>query len=251
MQDDTYRQDNCIHSCIQKNLHSKLNCTIPGFYMTPMLTICNNPINASTIYEAKCLGECASKECKSTRYEVSLSRTELPRLLGSTSKTIWFDFKYRLNSYEITQVPKTTLADMLASLGGMLGIFLGSGLLSVVEILEYLIEVTIIILSDWFSRLWHDLKIKQFYAIGITFIFNYTNKLLKKNQFKSFLLFYLLFLNKIINKDLELDQFLVVVVKFFGQIALVADEGLIHFSRPLNDLSLLDTRGFKIVVILG
>lgn len=148
MQDESYRQKNCIDSCIHKNLHSQLNCTMPGFYMLPSLTLCSNPKAKKAIYEPACFGACKSKECKATKYEVAVYSSDLPQFSASTSKAIWLDFKYRLDSLEITQIPKTTLADMLASLGGMLGIFLGSSLMSIVEILEYFIEVSLIILTD-------------------------------------------------------------------------------------------------------
>lgn len=148
MQDESYRQQNCIDSCIYNNLHSKLNCTIPGFYMSPNLQMCSHPENASDIYEAQCLGECELKECKSISYEVALSSDELPNYSTFFASTVFLNFRFSSNYLEISQVPKTTQADMLASLGGMLGVFLGSNLLSIVEILEYLIEITIIILLE-------------------------------------------------------------------------------------------------------
>lgn len=165
MQDESYRQKNCIDSCIHKNFHSQLNCTSPGFYMLPSLTLCSDPKATRAIYELACFGACKSKECKATKYEVAVSSSELPQFTAFTSKTIWLDFKYRLDFLEITQVPKTTLADMLASLGGMLGIFLGSSLMSIVEILEYIIEVSLIILTDWF--IWS----KKIFFDEINFIF--------------------------------------------------------------------------------
>ena len=48
-------------------------------------------------------------------------------------------------SYELsTESPKMTLADLLASIGGNLGLFMGMSLMSFSEILEVLLEIIII-----------------------------------------------------------------------------------------------------------
>jgi hypothetical protein len=52
-------------------------------------------------------------------------------------------------SYELsTESPKMTLADLLASIGGNLGLFMGMSLMSFSEILEVLLEIIIIKLRN-------------------------------------------------------------------------------------------------------
>ncbi len=54
-------------------------------------------------------------------------------------------------SYEktvVTEVPKITEEGLFSSLGGILGLMLGSSILSVVEILELILNLTVTLISD-------------------------------------------------------------------------------------------------------
>jgi len=48
------------------------------------------------------------------------------------------DLKYTV----ITDSPKTTFADLVSNLGGILGVFLGSSLVSLFEFVEFFIQIT-------------------------------------------------------------------------------------------------------------
>ena len=56
---------------------------------------------------------------------------------------IFADFRYE----EITQIPKMNVYDLVGSVGGTLGVFIGFQILSLLEILEFLLHVLIILLN--------------------------------------------------------------------------------------------------------
>lgn len=65
--------------------------------------------------------------------------------INSEQKThvIFADFRYE----EITQIPKMNVYDLVGSVGGTLGVFIGFQILSLLEILEFLLHVLIILLN--------------------------------------------------------------------------------------------------------
>ena len=61
---------------------------------------------------------------------------------NSSDKIIIFKFFYEELSYlKTSQIPKTTIADLLSLIGGALGCFLGVNLLSFIEVLDFFIEL--------------------------------------------------------------------------------------------------------------
>lgn len=128
-----YRQNNCyelcnqIHSSIEK---CKENCPLECetiSYSTDFISITYNPSqerfdkNKASIATQNNISNLSDSELKS-------------RML---SFYIYFE---HLKFTEITQIPKTTVSDLISAIGGSLSLFLGISLLSFIEILEFLYE---------------------------------------------------------------------------------------------------------------
>lgn len=132
-----YRQKNCLEKCIQHEFESKFNCTIYGYYMNKALTICPGRVYNENvkIFERKSC-DC-KKECSTNRFNV------FGKINQKTDRnSIYFAVYYgSFAKFEYSQVPKITGAMVLSNIGGTLGIFLGLRFLTIVEILEYFIEL--------------------------------------------------------------------------------------------------------------
>ena len=64
--------------------------------------------------------------------------------------TLALNIYYQYLSYtHINQMPKSTIADLLASLGGNLGLFMGVSMLTLVELVEIGIAVSLIIITKY------------------------------------------------------------------------------------------------------
>ena len=81
-----------------------------------------------------CVEECPV-ECD---YSLFTFKTQSFYFENVTNILVYFN---NLRYTEISEIPKTTPTDMLALVGGTLGLFLGISLLSFIEIVDFLIEV--------------------------------------------------------------------------------------------------------------
>ena len=109
---------------------------------------------ANTI-DSECRALCPL-ECSSVKYDLTVSTLSYPSVntynfykdkLGNESyeevksKSIELNVYYSELGYTlITQTTKTSVIDLLSSIGGTLGLYIGISLLSFVEIVEALIE---------------------------------------------------------------------------------------------------------------
>ena len=155
-----YRQKNCYDICIQNYASSVCISNI---------TNCTMDVYNEFDYEANCSKQCPL-ECETTSFSLSEKACQytmldsdmhykegLENLLNDSNiasrtdaelneKIIWLGINYEDLSYtQISQIPKTTLPDLISNIGGILGVFLGLSLLSFVEILEFLLEVLLIL----------------------------------------------------------------------------------------------------------
>lgn len=97
-------------------------------------------------YEANCFDVCP-RECNSIKYEyepqdlagvAAVGDNVIPLTNSSFSLCIYFeDLRYTL----ITQKPKTTWADLISKIGGLLGLFVGVRLLSLMDIFQFVLEL--------------------------------------------------------------------------------------------------------------
>ena len=156
-----YRQINCYDICIQTYVSSFCNINVTNN--------CTINVYNDFDYEENCSKQCPI-ECEITSFGLSekvyqytvpdseiLYKEELIKLLNDSNitnksdvelnqKIIWLLIYYEDLSYtQIIQIPKMTLPDLVSNVGGILGVFLGISLLSFVEILEFLVEVLLIL----------------------------------------------------------------------------------------------------------
>lgn len=96
-------------------------------------------------YERDCGAKCV-KECDSIRFEKSVVK------LGDGNDEMRIRFAYEeLNYLELSQIPKMNWASLVSSLGGTFSVFLSLKLLSLVEFLEFFIEIFSILTYDCFT----------------------------------------------------------------------------------------------------
>lgn len=139
----SYRQMNCIEECINRDIKYKYNCSIPSYYRISGLQECRIQTKFLTSeFQGECEKMCP-KECESNQF-----RTDV---LSSSSNELDLYFYFSDLSYlEITQIPKLKEFSLIASIGGSLGLFVGIRFLSLVEVLEYLIDVFYVVFIERF-----------------------------------------------------------------------------------------------------
>ena len=160
----TYRQENCIEQCLNVKIGDKYNCSIPSFYSIKGLEECGGVLlpyqyNNSNYkdpdsiayenhvdfikrliseFDSICRSQC-DKECESILFNKQVITT-----FGN-----FFEFSYSdFSTLSITQIPKTDDFSLVSSIGGLLGLFVGTSMLSFAEILEFFIEFLVIIIFD-------------------------------------------------------------------------------------------------------
>lgn len=146
MTSKTYRQHDCIESCIHQKIASDYNCCIPGYYSHVSLKKCSSGfiLNMTASIYADCQATCPA-ECINMRFIYTAS------VVGRSKQTC-SEFRFRfvdLSVLVISQVPKMSVFVLISSLGGSLGLFMGVRFLSLAEILEFLIEIIYI---SFFNR---------------------------------------------------------------------------------------------------
>ena len=162
----TYSQVDCFELCLQKRIIENCKCydlRYPRLF--DFSRSCDSDAyNCSTIIEKqfranKIDSECRALcplECSSVKYDLTVSTLSYPSVntynfykdkLGNESyeevksKSVELNVYYSELGYTlITQTPKTSVIDLLSSIGGTLGLYIGISLLSFVEIVEALIE---------------------------------------------------------------------------------------------------------------
>jgi len=143
--DKNYHQLNCIEMCMVKELASKYNCSMPSYYdrNNEKLNSCwKDPgddeasffFRYNNEYDA-CESGCV-KECYSDQYNVIPTSSD--PLFGETTFVFTLtDF----SSLEIVQIPKMSGYLLFAAIGGSLGLFIGLRLMTIIEIVEFFVEV--------------------------------------------------------------------------------------------------------------
>lgn len=149
----SYRKLNCIAACNQEQVNSRYNCSLRGYYENKTFQRCTRS-DLHTLFLHECSVKC-SQECVLTTYSTQETRdlrtTYMTVSLGR-GKTIEIpvhnitDYVIKiyyasLDYIELSQVPKTSQSDLVSSIGGTLGLFLGASFLSFIEFFELLTEI--------------------------------------------------------------------------------------------------------------
>lgn len=163
--DPTYRQMNCIEQCINMEIRTEYNCSIPSYFRIDGLEECGGELEdykstakneESEVYEkhmdyiegltdefyAPCESQCA-EECQTSLFSTDVYSSKI-----DSGKYFLFSFS-DFSSLQITQIPKMNAFSLISSVGGSLGLFIGISFLSFVEILEFLIELIFLLFSTY------------------------------------------------------------------------------------------------------
>lgn len=138
---ESYHKENCVEQCIQTQISASYNCTLTGYYQDKKLDICSDKSyynKANLECEAECKEGCVSKSYFVTTTE------DLP--VNNSSLQVWVLFS-NLKFTEITQIPKMTLFDLIGSIGGTLGVFVGFQILSIIEIFEFIFDIFLVLVK--------------------------------------------------------------------------------------------------------
>jgi hypothetical protein len=175
----SYRQKDCFELCLQKTIIEKCECYDLQY---PMLFNSKPCLNQSEIecteklyYEfiendyinKKCIQYCPL-ECDSVSYQLSTSTSTYPTEIYAkilmtrpqiqkyfANETITYeklretlvalDINYADLKYTIiSEIASRTLIDLVASIGGTISLFLGTSLMSLVEVFEKMVNIVII-----------------------------------------------------------------------------------------------------------
>jgi len=155
----TYTQNDCINVCIIKFIMNKCNCNLEII----SLQICFNNIEISNcILEyyygllnktyatpARCFSSCPS-ECNSINYKLkqnSFILTDQYSQINNYSNYYKDNYVniaiyYPTKQYTlITQSPKMQLFDLVSSIGGILGLFIGFSFLTLIEFIDIIFKI--------------------------------------------------------------------------------------------------------------
>ena len=175
----SYLQSHCMNMCFQRQVIEQCHCYFPGFpfYDTPSVphSACSNFNELECFLKMKqlldtqtfamkqqCELECPL-ECDSVEYSIETSSLDYMHIdhyntymrSANVNATFTFDeykqsmlflFVYypTMQYTEIRQAPKTSLVDLVSNLGGVIGVFLGFSVFSLVEIVELFLQVVLI-----------------------------------------------------------------------------------------------------------
>lgn len=166
-----YTRRDCVQICVQKLIIDRFDCYSLNFPKILNVPPCPNPMGIN-FDMSDCVEQCPHV-CSSTSYDLRISYSEYPTsnyMNNNIRKKVnpvfynWafeVDEKSNLNSLdlardslvelfvyfdeikytEITEAPTTTFVDLIASIGGTLGLFIGVSLLSFVELIELILEI--------------------------------------------------------------------------------------------------------------
>ena len=164
----------CLDLHFQSNIIEKCSCYNTGIYglnySKPCLTsddyVCITFVNSQRDKLNQNCTQCPL-ECNSVKYELSTSFGEYPgkeyanNLVKNTVlNTILSNYSYEelkekilaVNFYyselrytEITQTEQTSIMDLVCGIGGLLGLFVGASLLSLVELIEAFLALYLVL----------------------------------------------------------------------------------------------------------
>lgn len=148
----TYRQMNCLRKCAKRLLIERYNCSLVGFSIMIKTGSCKiRSWKMNHILESL-MEECAVSECPKECTEIDYTIGNYPiNMVGleeniTTLARICFFFN-DLSLVKIHQVPKTTISDLVSSIGGAMGIFLGMSILSILEFWNFVCMIFICLIK--------------------------------------------------------------------------------------------------------
>jgi hypothetical protein len=142
--DKHYHQWNCIETCIYREIKNKYNCTYPlSLFEIPDLKQCDIPNKTMNTFQKEFSG--CNKECPENCYSEKLSFS-----IRSNERGGYTDLKFSfrdLSTLNITQIPKIDAFTFINNIGGGLGLFMGIALPNLIEFIQFIFEISLIIIS--------------------------------------------------------------------------------------------------------
>ena len=137
----TYRQEDCFNLCIQQSILEACGCFFTAFSnLNTNLRACLNITDytcvdsqVSSFNIEECSKTSCPLQCKYEEFDYSLSSLTNPSSDTYLNLNIYYP---SLEYTQITESPKTSPYDLLAQLGGALGMFVSLSVFTLVEILE-------------------------------------------------------------------------------------------------------------------
>jgi hypothetical protein len=139
--DITYRQANCVAQCKNKKIFGRHNCTLGNFYSIPGYSFCSINVSYSSEFDSDCKEDCP-KECTSTQFQTLIDNRKMGS--NSTQKLEFHVWPLGLDYIEISQTPKMSGYSLLNEIGGALGLFVGITCLSLLEFMEFFLELVFV-----------------------------------------------------------------------------------------------------------
>lgn len=175
----SYRQADCYDLCYQTFVLKKCNCIDTSFYSLPNKTFCLDVKDlicdlssfleffSNNNWKSECGNNCPL-ECESQNFQLTVSTSVFPskayanqlinhstllnRYYGNATSQVTLDqLKNNLLAVDIyysdmkytsiEEIEKTSFLDLVAGVGGTLGLFIGMSFLSFFEIIDVLLEI--------------------------------------------------------------------------------------------------------------
>ena len=137
--DKPYHQENCIDSCIYREIKNKYNCTNPlSLFAIRGLKQCEIGKSYDSFkkeFFPGCFKECPLTSCFLEKFTPYISTTA-----SNYFTTLKFSFR-DLSSLNITQIPKIDSFTFLNNIGGGLGLFMGIAFPNLIEFFQFIIEI--------------------------------------------------------------------------------------------------------------
>ncbi len=137
-----YRQVNCYDLCLQKQYIAKCRDLVNVAYNNDCYTNLTANFNFKGLCEQYCPLECDSVSIQTSIQTLNFDAITWPVMPAAHANasynlssvfSIWIYYD-NIEYTQIDQIPKMSLPDLIASVGGMLGLFLGLSFISLLEI---------------------------------------------------------------------------------------------------------------------
>jgi hypothetical protein len=176
----TYNRRTCMQICRQIQNINTFGCNFMQNQIIPGYPLCTNwteYVNSFTLqFNFSFCNDLCPIECDSVTYELSTSYTTWPTydsyiwaknngIIESYFGTNDIDYEHAMKSFvgariyyraikytEIVETPSMTFVDLIAAIGGMMGLFLGFSIMIIVEIIELALEAMFIVCKSSFNR---------------------------------------------------------------------------------------------------
>ena len=148
---EVYKKEKCYFICFFREMSKKYNCSFSDLYEIPGLRNCLDLHHDFDLdehhfnYDSSCNIDCPF-ECTTKTYTLFTNQIIDTDhfLFGDDNVSKHFELFFYFDQVKvtkITQFPKEEISDLVSKIGGTVGVFIGCRLLSLVDILEFILEV--------------------------------------------------------------------------------------------------------------